>query len=401
MNNVIYIKTLLILSKTSPGSLPDNRHSLRASCKLQITCDNNRQRKSLCLHYSAVERAQCDVRRRLRKARVSRSISGDYPASANSVSNFDEMVDATRARSLVHQVLEYIAPRLKSKLHDRSMAALEELCYMYGDKTFMSRPVRSIQTPRQNDEKESSYWYFGYGSNLNSETFLVKRGIRPLQHKRMLIPGWKLNFEIRGIPYLEPAFGSIDRLTDEDVKSHPRQPVLQGIAYLVTATDYWHIIATEGGDSSYQQIELDAVDPMTNSTQKVWSLQAIAPRKLCQPSVRYITIIREGAKQHNFPQEYLDYLESIEPFVLHSKRQKVGAAIFIAFWMPIILWLFAIRTLLTRPDGTAPRWLTEFANTCFATAWYIHDTVWAQEFGRGDHNVSKHDRPGLSCDEQV
>lgn len=264
------------------------------------------------------------------------------------------------------------------------MSAFNELCKVYN-----VDPVNYPRPTVHDEEKAELYWYFGYGSNLNSETFLVKRGIKPLQHQRMIVPGWRLNFEISGIPYLEPGFGSIDRFTKDDQANSIQPPDLQGVAYLVTAKDYQHIIATEGGDSSYKQIQLDAIDPVTNMKQQVWTLQAVLPRKLCQPSVRYITIIRQGAREHNFPKEYIAYLDSIEPFVLHGKRQKIGAAIFIAFWMPIIIWLFAMRALLTRPDGTAPKWISDFASTCFATSWYIHDTLWAKKYGRGDHNVPK------------
>lgn len=242
----------------------------------------------------------------------------------------------------------------------------------------------------ENAEKQELFWYFGYGSNLNDETFLVRRGIKPIRQIRLLVPGWRLNFQIAGIPYIEPGFGSIDRISDlEDDSGARHQPTLQGMAYLITAKDYWHIIATEGGDSSYRQIQIDAVNPLTKDELKVWTLQAIRPRKLCQPSLRYITIIREGARQHDFPQEYIDYLDSVEPFVLKGRRQKLGAAIFVGFWMPIITWLFAMRTLLTRPDGTAPKWLTTFGQVVFSTAWYVHDTVWADRFGRGDHNRTK------------
>lgn len=250
--------------------------------------------------------------------------------------------------------------------------------------------IFSARKPQSTPENfmEAFYWYFGYGSNLNSGTFLDRRGIRPLDQKRMIVPGWKLNFEVAGLPYVEPGFCSIDTLTDDDLKRDIRRPTLQGIAYLVTANDYRHIIADEGGDSSYRQILLEAFDPLTNTSEQVWSLQATAPRKWCQPSLRYITLIREGAKEHGFPKDYLDYLESIEPFVLTGRRQKLRAAIFTGFWMPIILWLFAMRILLTRTDGSGPRWLTEFQNICFTTAWQIHDMVWAQRFGRGDHNIS-------------
>lgn len=262
-------------------------------------------------------------------------------------------------------------------------AALHELESLYGVST---GPEASCDAPV--DDKHL-YWYFGYGSNLNSETFLGRRGIRPKRHIRLVVPNWRLDFQIPGIPYAEPGFGSIHELCPESSIAEKSQPDLQGIAYLVTAKDYQHIIATEGGDSSYRQLKIKGIDPSTKIEYDVWTLQAKRPRQSCQPSVRYITLIREGARQHNFPQEYIDYLDATEPFILRGKKQKLGAAIFIGFWMPIVLWIFAARTALTKPDGSLPLWLESFSETVFAMIWYIHDNFWAKQFGRGDHNRSK------------
>ncbi|CCG84585.1 protein of unknown function [Taphrina deformans PYCC 5710] len=263
----------------------------------------------------------------------------------------------------------------------------------------MSGPIGELEniythsvTPKahtsvQDKGETELYWYFAYGSNLNNETFLVRRGIRPFRQLRLLVPGWRLNFQIAGIPYAEPGFGSIDRFSSADSELEKSQPVLHGMAYLISSKDYWHIIATEGGDSSYRQIQVQAIDPLTKEEHKVWTLQAVRPRKDCQPSLRYITIIRQGAREHNFPQEYLEYLDSVEPFILKGKRQKIGAALFIGFFMPIITWIFALRALLTKENGEGPAWLSAFARIVFKTAWSIHDKVWADKFGRGDHNA--------------
>lgn len=228
-------------------------------------------------------------------------------------------------------------------------------------------------------------WYFGYGSNLNEETFLGRRGIRPLDQRRLLVPGWRLTFDIAGIPYSEPGFGSIEQTPEGELES-AGQPELQGMAYLVTEQDYQHIIATEGGNSAYAQIKVIAIDPTTQKSYKVWTLQAIHPRKGCQPSLRYISLIREGARQHQFPEKYQAFLDSVEYFEISSRKQRQGAFIFLSFWGPIVSWLFALRPMLTRPDGTAPKWLQQFSSIVFAVMWYVHDTVWRKTFGPGDHN---------------
>jgi hypothetical protein len=223
-----------------------------------------------------------------------------------------------------------------------------------------------------------SSWYLGYGSNLNRETFLGRRGIRPLREEHVCVEGWFLTFDIAGIPYQEPAFGSIQQVTDG-------APTLQGMAYLVTHADLDRIIATEGGDVSYKQIRVLCTTD-NGETFEATTLQARHPRRYCQPSQRYLSLIQDGAREHNFPKAYQHFLDNIEPFRLHGKRQKLGAALFVGFWTPIVLSILMLQEQLARLKLPVPAFVSVFLAMCFKMMWYIHDTVWAERFGRGDHN---------------
>ncbi|ORY78499.1 hypothetical protein BCR37DRAFT_104712 [Protomyces lactucae-debilis] len=223
-----------------------------------------------------------------------------------------------------------------------------------------------------------SQWYLGYGSNLNRETFLGRRAIRPLREEHVTVDGWFLTFDIAGVPYGEPAFGSIQQVTEH-------APTLQGMAYLVTQKDFDHIIATEGGSISYKQIHVEGKTD-AGELLELTTLQARHPRRHCQPSQRYLGLIQQGARQHDFPKGYQHYLDSLEPFRLHGKKQKLGAAIFLGFWLPIIMAIFGIQELLSKAGLPVPSFLPAFAGICFKMMWWIHDRIWADRFGRGDHN---------------
>lgn len=272
--------------------------------------------------------------------------------------------------------------------------------------------------PPVEDDKGAPVWYFGYGSNLDSSTFLGRRQIKPLAQRTLVVPGWRLNFEIPGLPYAEPGFGSIRKLAPDDDAEVRRQPDLQGVAYLVTPADCRHIIATEGGSDEnrgYAQIQITgqvigggAADEKAGEKEdlSVWTLQARRPRRRCLPSVRYMTLIRNGAREHGLGAGYIAYLDAIQTYKLEGKRKQAGAAIFLAFWGPIFLWLFAIRPLLTDKRGRVPAWLANFTAIVFLWVWKTHDEYWAPQFGRGDYNEAAEDRcslpdTGLHVDEKV
>ncbi|RAH67057.1 uncharacterized protein BO66DRAFT_413854 [Aspergillus aculeatinus CBS 121060] len=149
---------------------------------------------------------------------------------------------------------------------------------------------------------DDSVLYLAYGSNLNSETFLGMRGIRPLSSTNVVVPSLWLTFDLPGIPYAEPCFAATRYRpgaaegTEEDRGYHdeegvanvrsdtdhappketdpslpllatttdgegepdysPRMPLV-GVVYEVTLSDYARIIATEGGGRGYIDTVID------------------------------------------------------------------------------------------------------------------------------------------------
>jgi hypothetical protein len=174
-----------------------------------------------------------------------------------------------------------------------------------------------MQSPRNT---EPDRWYLAYGSNLSSETFRGRRGIRPLAQTNVIVPSLELTFDLPGIPYLEPCFANVRRRKDDGANTRS----LIGVAYLVTAQDYARIIATKGGGLSYEEVVIkcrrlqdssektivrigDAEAGAGTSMQDDGQDQVILAYALLahdikqrsapvQPSKRYINIIRAGAR---------------------------------------------------------------------------------------------------------
>ena len=145
--------------------------------------------------------------------------------------------------------------------------------------TDLTIPVYDPANPTNKD----TVLYLAYGSNLCAATFRGTRGIKPLSAANVLVPALELVFDLPGIPYTEPCFANTrftsssdmpqelqsaamekTALLAQDKKNVPNtatalgwQKGLVGVVYEVTKEDFAHIIATEGGGSSYKDILVD------------------------------------------------------------------------------------------------------------------------------------------------
>lgn len=277
------------------------------------------------------------------------------------------------------------------------------------------------------EEKGKTVLYLAYGSNLCSETFRGVRGIKPLSQINVVVPSLRLTFDLPGIPYTEPCFANTAQ-RDPDSTSPVRgsdyhkdrwHKGLVGVVYEVTPTDYAHIIATEGGGASYQDIlvdchplpDLDTVPELpTTASFKAHTLFAPATEptaqtgtnitsrftrpdpSYAQPSARYLKLITDGAAELSFPTEYQTYLNDIRPYTITSKRQVVGKTLFLSVWMPFITLLFSLNAKFQDKDGKSPKWLANFAATLFFSMWVSYDGVFKRAFGDGER-AETDDRP--------
>lgn len=113
-----------------------------------------------------------------------------------------------------------------------------------------------------------SVWYFGYGSNMKS-SIMSNRGITPLSTEVGIVPGYILTFDIFGIPYAEPSFASIARVSKPESISkelgpsllgteETRIPPVHGVLYLLKKEDYRRLVTSEGAGVGYDEIAVQA-----------------------------------------------------------------------------------------------------------------------------------------------
>lgn len=165
--------------------------------------------------------------------------------------------------------------------------------------------------------RSTPLWYLAYGSNLSSKIFRGRRGIRPLGQKNVLVKGLELTFDLPGLPYFEPRMGNCrlaPGVEDSDVISsgEVKEPwtgvgALIGVAYLVTPEDFDKVLATEGGGLSYKMVAVDALvlgaegEKGLVKEEHIEAFTLLAPESMTrqspgQPSLRYLTLIRDGAR---------------------------------------------------------------------------------------------------------
>lgn len=277
--------------------------------------------------------------------------------------------------------------------------------------------------------------YLAYGSNLSAETFRGARGIRPLSQVNVVVPELVMTFDLAGLPYLEPCFGntkyrhiSTPTSTSEKSQLLPKSTPkyhknrwkkgLVGVVYEVTKEDYAHIIATEGGGASYQDVLVDChelpphedvVPEFPTSTPfKAHTLYSPTPPpgeeppekggrfsrpdpNYAQASARYLKLITDGADEHALPREYKDYLHQIRPYTMTKQKQRLGRWIFGLVWLPLISVVFGLNKVFGDENGQAPAWLVAVTGVVFRGMWTSYDAVFFRLFGDGERTHYKNE----------
>lgn len=330
----------------------------------------------------------------------------------NSVSCCRKLVSRLTALRLCDNRPKRVFAPLSKTSKDRLDASLNEAPF---DATAITESDISAAK-----EKNKTVLYLAYGSNLCNETFRGVRGIKPLSQVNVLVPSLRLTFDLAGIPYAEPCFANSARRIPDAPMPDPSEPHyhkdrwqkgLVGVVYEVTLSDYAHIIATEGGGASYHDILVDChVLPFadtvpshpTTAPFKAHTLFAPTPRpdeartadrigrpdpSYAQPSARYLKLITDGAVECELPAEYQEFLGSVRPYTVTTKKQAMGKTLFAGIWLPFILMIFAISRRLQDKKGRAPKWLARLTALIFAGMWLSYDGVFKKTFGDGERTI--------------
>ena len=147
-------------------------------------------------------------------------------------------------------------------------------------------------------------WYFAYGANMDDQTFGVRRGIRPLRRGVGRVAGYRLRFNLEGRPKGKAAPANLYPDPDGEI---------WGVFYRITRRDLMRLDATEGVPGPGYRHAIVSVDARDGERFDAVTYIAQGNEEDGKPSLRYITLIRNGAKANCLPGDYIRFLESVEP----------------------------------------------------------------------------------------
>ncbi len=151
---------------------------------------------------------------------------------------------------------------------------------------------------------DEQIWYFAFGANMHDGVFRDRRGMRPVEWRVGRIAGYRLRFNLEGRPRGRAAPANIEPSPGEEV---------WGVAYRITRRDLLRLNSTEGVPGGfYRPLWLDAEDSERRPIEAV-AYVAAGGNSDGRPSLRYITLLREGARAHGLPAHWIDKLERVRP----------------------------------------------------------------------------------------
>ena len=165
-------------------------------------------------------------------------------------------------------------------------------------------------------------YYFGLGSNMlrsKVENRSLNGTINLISMEPAIVPDHRLAFNMRGFLPLEPGMGSLEPLGGVK-KSRPllayKKPECHGALILLDSENYEKVMQSEGvshnsTNQGYEEIVVDAYPYDSSTPVKAVALRAKPHVRLTRdpaPSLRYMTILRQGAAELGLEAEYQDFL---------------------------------------------------------------------------------------------
>ncbi len=150
---------------------------------------------------------------------------------------------------------------------------------------------------------EDEVWYFAYGANMHDSAFRERRGMRPLDWRAGRIRGYRLRFNLEGHP--------IGKAAPANICLDPKAEVW-GVLYKLTRRDLVRLDSTEGVPGRrYRHLWVDAEDSERRGV-KVVTYVAAGKEADGDPSLRYITLLRDGARAHGLPEHWISFLDGVK-----------------------------------------------------------------------------------------
>jgi len=152
-------------------------------------------------------------------------------------------------------------------------------------------------------QPDDSVWYFAFGANMNDKAFLERRGMLPFEWRVGRIKGYRLRFNLDGRPLGKAAPANISK----DVKAE-----VWGVLYRIDRAALIRLDSSEGVPGKrYRHLWIDVMDA---GGERIAAVTYIADgnERDGNPSLRYITLLRDGAHAHGLPEHYLGFLDGVQ-----------------------------------------------------------------------------------------
>ncbi len=147
-------------------------------------------------------------------------------------------------------------------------------------------------------------WYFAFGANMHDSAFRERRGMRPAEWRAGRVKGYRLRFNLEGRPR--------GRAAPANIAPDPGAEVW-GVLYRITRKQLLRLDSTEGVPGRrYRHLWVEAEDVEGNALRAVTYI-AEGKETDGNPSLRYVTLLREGARAHGLPEHYLRFLDGVKP----------------------------------------------------------------------------------------
>jgi hypothetical protein len=141
-------------------------------------------------------------------------------------------------------------------------------------------------------------YYFAYGANMSRRVFHAQRGMRAASAEAARLDGYRLVFDLPGVPVVEPAFASVVASAGHAV---------HGVLYRMEAPDIERILATES--PRYRFVDLGVLG-VTSGQVIARVLQNRTPVAGIIPSRRYLRMMCTAARDAGLPEDYVLTLEA-------------------------------------------------------------------------------------------
>jgi cation transport regulator ChaC len=146
-------------------------------------------------------------------------------------------------------------------------------------------------------------WYFAYGANMHDRAFRQRRRMRPVDQRVGRICGYRLRFNLDGRPKGRAAPANLAADAEAEV---------WGVLYKLTRRDLLRLDATEGVPGRGYRPQCFEAEDRDGRTLSVVAYIAGGNETDGTPSLRYLTLLREGARANGLPGYWLQFLDSVE-----------------------------------------------------------------------------------------